>query len=309
MKKIITALTFLTGIFAIAELSVAQDADSSAVVQESSKDKRPVKDAFESNWLITSQTAIVPTPNTLELDINHHFGPFKNGIKDMYGLYAASNIRLGLSYTPVKNLQIGAGMTKEQMMYDFNIKWNPLQQTRSGSFPLFITYVGNVVAEGNENTVNWTLPDMSGKDSIVSKRYPKSTDRISYFNQLIIGRKITDRISMQIAGSFSHYNLIDTMANKNLAHDNIAVSAAGRVKVYGDLSVIMEYTYPLSPAEKVKPNLAFGIEATTSAHAFQLFISPYSSIISQRNMMFNKMDPNFISDYGIGFNVTRLWNF
>lgn len=284
--------------------------DTTAVAEEKPvKDKRPVKNAFDSNWLINSQTMVVPTRNTLEFDINHRFGPLKNGVKDMYGLYAPSNIRLGLTYTPMNSLQLGAGMTKEKMMYDFDVKWNPLPQTRSGSFPVFITYFGNLVIEGGENSVNWTLPDISGNDSIVNKKFPEYTDRFSYFNQLIIGRKITDRISIQVAPSHAHYNLIDTMANKGIIHDNFAISAGGRVKFYGEMSIIFEYFHPLTPAEDIKPNFGIGFEANTSAHAFQLFISPYTYIINQRDVVFNKKDPEFISDYSIGFNVTRLWNF
>ncbi len=309
-QKIYNLLLTLCGTIIFAGNIAAQEGDTPAVAQETqAKDKKPVKDAFGGNWLINNQTMVVPTAHTLEMDINHRFGEFKNGGKDMLGLYAPSNIRLALTYTPLKNLQVGAGMTKDRMMFDFNVKWNPLQQTRSGSFPVFVSYFGNMVIEGGENTVNWSIKNMAGNDSIVNNKFPKSTDRLSYFNQIIIGRKINDRISLQIAGSYMHYNLIDTAGNKGLVHDNIAITGAGRVKFYGEMSAIFEYTYPLTPAENVKPNFAIGIEATTSAHSFQFFISPYKSIINQRDIVFNKNNPGLIGDYGIGFNITRLWNF
>ncbi len=311
-SKIIRNGMVLLIFFFLYRISFSQESDTTAAgvpEEKPAKDKRPVKDAFGSNWIINNQTMVVPTPHTMEFDINHRFGELKNGIKDMYGLYAPSNIRLGLSFTPIKNLQIGAGMTKAQMMYDFNLKWNPLQQTRSGSFPVFITYLGNMVIEGSENTVNWTIKDLSGNDSIVNKRYPKYTDRISYLNEIIIGRKITKQFSLQVAGSYMHYNLIDTVGNNKLLHDNMSVTAAGRVKFYGEMAAVFEYTHPLTPATNVKPNFALGFEATTSAHAFQLFISPFTNIIKQRDVMYNSKDPKFISDYAIGFNVTRLWNF
>lgn len=50
---------------------VAQDTTST---EDTGKVNKPVKDAFESNWLMNSQTMIVPLAKTLEFDINHRFG-------------------------------------------------------------------------------------------------------------------------------------------------------------------------------------------------------------------------------------------
>src|SRR4030067_942571 len=83
---------------------IAQD---TTATESTGKDKKPVKDAFESNWLMNNQTMVVPFAHTLEFDINHRFGTIENGFKDMLGMYAPSNIRLGESYTPINNLQIG----------------------------------------------------------------------------------------------------------------------------------------------------------------------------------------------------------
>lgn len=278
---------------------IAQD----TAATENTDDKKPVKDAFESNWLLNNQTMLVPFENTLEFDINHRFGIVKNGFDDMLGMYAPSNIRLGLSYTPKKNLQLGAGMTKEAMMFDFNLKWSILQQTRSGSFPVFITYYANMVIEGTENTVLFV--DTTGEDYY---KFPSYADRFSFFHQLIIGRKFCNWFSMQVAPSYSHYNLIDTIGNNTLKHDNIAVSVGGRIKVTDQMSVIFAYDHPLTAAENVKPNAALGVEWSTGSHAFQLFLSPYKSIISQRDIVYNKNDFSK-KEFVIGFNITRLWNF
>lgn len=325
LRKISSILT-LTGAMMMAPYIYAQETDTTAAPateEKAGKDKRPVKNVFENNWLINSQTVVVPTANSLQFDINHRFGDLANGSKDMWGLYAPSNIRLGLSYTPISNLQVGAGMTKEAMMFDFNLKYSVLKQTRSGSFPVFITYYGNAVIEGGANDTIWKLPfqDATKGDSVVYKEFPEYTDRMSFYNSIIIGRKINDMFSIQAAFSYVHKNLIDTMGVKDFTHDNMAISGLGRVKFYGDMSLILEYFYPLTPANyqktvgttiidnKIKPSFAIGFEATTSAHAFQLFITPFSSIINQRDIMYNTSDPKFISDYRLGFNVTRIWNF
>jgi len=44
-------------------------------------------------------------------------------IKDLFGIYAASNIRLGLNYSLMDDLMIGFGTTKDQKLQDFRVKY------------------------------------------------------------------------------------------------------------------------------------------------------------------------------------------
>jgi hypothetical protein len=286
--------------------AIAQD---SIGTEKPAKKNLPVKNAFESNWIMNNQSMVVPFANTLEFDINHRFGTVEKG-DDMLGMYEPANIRLGVTYTPMKNLQIGGGITKESMMNDLNLKWNILQQTRSGSFPVFITYYGNVVVNGTRNGVNWSIKGVDGKDSIVNEKFPNDASRFSYFNQLIIGRKFCDWLSVQAAVSYAHYNLIDTTNGNphDRKNDNLAISIAGRVKTTATMSVLFAYDMPLNPATGVKPNLALGVEWSTGSHAFQIFLSPYTSIINQQDMFYNTNDFTK-KQVAICFNISRLWNF
>ena len=97
---------------------------------EPEKDTRPVRNTFESNWLIDNQTVMVPIKGTFEMDIQHRFGTMNNGYDDFWGFYAPSNIRIGFDYVPIEKLQIGFGFTKERKMWDFNAKYALLQQGR-----------------------------------------------------------------------------------------------------------------------------------------------------------------------------------
>src|SRR6476661_9237330 len=99
---------------------------------------RPVKNTFESVWLIDNQTVMVPIKGTLEFDIQHRFGTVNKGRKDLWGFFAPSNIRLGISYAPVKNLFAGMGITKERMQIDAQAKYAIMHQT-PGQWPLSIS--------------------------------------------------------------------------------------------------------------------------------------------------------------------------
>src|SRR3954463_14048672 len=71
------------------------------------KKPKPVKNTFDSQWIIDNQTVLVPIKGTFEMDFQHRFGVVKNGYKDFFGLFASSNIRLGATYVPIDKLQVG----------------------------------------------------------------------------------------------------------------------------------------------------------------------------------------------------------
>ena len=294
----------------ISIISFAQDvATDSTAVKE--KDK-PVRSPFESGYLIGAQTTVIQNVKTLEAVIQHTFGTIQNGHSDLWGIYApGANIRLGLDYVIIKNFQIGIGMTKKNMMTDLNAKWTIFQQTRKNTFPVAIALYGNVAIDGRNIS--------AFESGNIRQAYtgPILTfsffDRVSYFSELIIGRKFTDRLSLQAAVSFSHYNSVGTTYD----HDKIGVHFNGRIKVSPQGSVIFNYDEPLKIKEITeqnswtnppKPNLAFGYEISTSTHAFQIYMGTADGLLPQDNMMWNQNDFTKHQLF-IGFNITRLWGF
>ncbi len=283
------------------------------------EERKPVKNMFESIWIIDNQTVMVPFQNTLEFDIQHRFGLVENGYEDFWGLYAPSNIRLGFSYVPINNLMVGFGLTKQNLTWDFNAKYALLKQMTGGGSPVSITYFGNAAMD-TRNESQFPNPDAF-----------KSTDRWSFFNQIIIGRKISDKFSVQVSGSISHFNAVypakdpETGAIQELDNDHFAIAIAGRYKISTATSLMINYDQPLtthasadfdSDETEPKPNLSFGVEFTTSAHQFQIFFGNYGSIVPQINNAYNTAWGFGNSDFAlwdpewrIGFNMTRLWSY
>src|SRR5947207_10376356 len=70
---------------------------------------KPVKHSFQSIWIIDNQTTLVPVKGTFEMDFMHRFGTWNNGYQDFWGLFAPSNIKLGVSYVPINKLNVGIG--------------------------------------------------------------------------------------------------------------------------------------------------------------------------------------------------------
>jgi hypothetical protein len=255
--------------------------DSTAVTQ----DNRPVRSPFQTNILIDNPTVVSPFKGSLNMVINHRFGSMENGIKDLFGIYGGANTRLGLQYGITDRIMIGIGTTQNYQLQDVEWKYAILQQTRSNSMPISLSYYGNMVI------------DARSEDNFGSEDTYKFIHRLSYFTELIISRKFSDVFSFQIAPEFAYYNGV----KQELNNVNYGVSFGGRAKVWGEKSIIVEYDQPLNKQEALdhKPNLGFGFELGTATHAFQIFVSNYQDIVYQRNLAYNEN-----SKLHVGFNIT-----
>ncbi|MBW8323158.1 MAG: hypothetical protein K0M50_00200 [Prolixibacteraceae bacterium] len=306
MKKY-NLLLFLFSLISI--VSFAQE-EATDTVDVKEKDY-PVSAVFESGYLIDAQTTVIPEVKTLEFVIQHKFGTIEKGSADLWGIYGSSNIRLGLNFVPIKNLQIGAGITKRQMTTDLNAKWTVLQQTRKNTIPVSVTLYGNMGIDGRNISVFESGEVREAYSGPVgSFKFP---DRLNYFSQLIVSRKFNEWLSLQAGVSFTHYNAVGTLYD----HDKVGVHFNGRIKVSPQGSIIFNYDEPLkikqiseqiSWTNHPKTNLSFGYEISTGTHAFQIYMGSTQSLLPQDNIMWNQLDMGD-KGFAIGFTMTRLWAF
>ena len=292
----------MLGLLLITISTLAQE--DSVAVQEDSGNK-PVRSVFESTWLIDNQTTLVQQKGTFEFMMNHRFGTIYNGISDIYGIYGSgANIRLGFTYTVWDNVGFGAfkgnlalgfGSTKNGMIQDFNLKYSLLQQTRNGKIPVSVTYFADM--------------GMTTEDKKEELPNGNPSDRLSYFHQIIVSRKVNDKLSVQVAPSLSHFNVVEP----SMQNDHFAVAVGGRYKISEVTSVLVNYDQPLTKHTDNNPqfNVSAGVEMATSSHQFQIFITNFPYIVPQNNNMYNQPNTQreWYQDLYIGFNITRLWNF
>jgi Membrane bound beta barrel domain (DUF5777) len=295
---------------------IAQDSTVAAETPAAPAKPKPVKNTFQSVWIIDNQTVMVPVKGTFEMDIMHRFGTVEKGYDNFWGFFAPSNIRLGVSYAPINKLSVGIGITKDKMLWDASAKYAIITQTKR-KYPVSITYYGNVAYDTRKDA----------DKSIFKYR----SQRASFFNQLIIARKITQKLSVQVAPSISHQNSVNGYFTKNdstgqevftdMKHDHFAVAISGRYKLTEVTSVMINYDQPLTKhaTHNPLPNLSFGLEFNTSNHSFQLFMGNYSLLNPQQNNLYSQNAPFKYSNpdgtktkggqFLIGFNITRLWNY
>jgi Membrane bound beta barrel domain (DUF5777) len=302
----------LPGISLLAQDSTATEAEMPAAPAK----RKPVKNTFESVWIIDNQTVTVPVKGTLEMDIMHRFGTVDKGYEDFWGFFAPSNIRLGVNYAPINRLFIGIGITKDNKLWDANAKYAIITQTK-GKYPVSVSYYANMGYD-------------TRKDADKSL-FKYASQRFSFFHQLLIARKVTNKLSLQVAPSLSHQNAVNGYYTKNdstgktifkeMRHEHFAIAFSARYKITNGTAVMINYDQPLTKhaTKNPNPNLSFGVEFNTSSHSFQLFMGNYFLLSPQRNNLYNNNSPfEYTQTDGtkmkggrflIGFNITRLWNY
>lgn len=312
IKSIAFIPKFLAALAVMLSLQVvAQEADTLPVTEEvpAVRKPKPVKNTFNSIWIIDNQTVMVPVKGTFEMDIMHRFGTIKNGYEDFYGFFAPSNIKLGFNYSLTNDLMFGVGITKSNMIWDGFAKYAIFRQT-PGKYPVSLTYYVNASYDSRE------------KD-----KFLHWSDRLMYFHQLMIARKISDKISVQVAPSISHINIVDgyfkyVKTNSTgpdsikatveglMKHQHFAIALSGRYQIKESMAILVNYDQPITKhmSGNPKPNISFGLELSTSAHSFQIFLGNYYFITPQRNNYFNQ-NKYENGQFLIGFNITRLWNY
>lgn len=270
-------------VFSLPLMVLAQEqTDTIAPVKEKAELERA---AFESTSLIENQTNRVYSKGTIEMIMNHRFG-LVNGTNDLIGIWAPANIRLAVNYSITDRITVGYGTTKDYRLQDFMLKTALLRQTVNNKMPISITYYGN-----------WSI------SALPKENFYHTSDRWSFFNQLIIAKKFSKAISLQLAPSYSHYNVVEA----GMYNDLFALEFGGRAKLTSDMSILLDVNQPITSQKSVpKSGFSTGIEFSTVSHTFQIFISNYRGIINQQSNMFNQNE-FFDGEFAIGFNISRTW--
>jgi len=300
MKNSIKRLSiyFLNLLLLVVTVSKGYSQDSTAEDAPVVRKVKPVKNTFGSVFMMDNQTVMVPIKGSMQMEIQHRFGTVNNGSEDLYGIFAPANIRLGMSYVPVKNLFVGAGIVKEKMQVDLDAKYSIFQQT-PGKSPVSVAYFANAVIDTRNKS-----------------NFLHSVDRFSYFNELMVARKVNESFSVQVGGSLSWMNNVEAYVDAEgkiqpkMHNYHMDASVLGRYKISPKSAVIAGYEQPLTQhvTNNPHPNICFGFETITSSHTFQVFFGNYFSIIPQNNAFFNQNDYTK-GEFLIGFNITRIWNF
>ena len=291
MKKLLFLLFLPCSLFAQDDL--LSDIDS---VESNIK----VESAFKSLKIINLESTKLASKGDFYFVVAHRFDYFKNGFDDFFGLDNA-NTQLKFLYGVNEWLTVHVARSGFQETYDLAVKYKLKSQIKNG-FPF--TIVGF-----NSIAVNTELKE---------KDYPNLTfeNRLSYVTQLLISRKFSEKLSLQIAPSFFHENTLrDILDDENQAilpnpQDNsqFAIGVGGRYKLTSRWSVNVDYAAHLNRTSRsiYRNPLSIGVDLETGGHVFQMHFT------NARAMHESGFLGQTTGDWGdgeiaFGFNLVRVF--
>lgn len=247
--------------------------------------------AFKTNRVINLHSLENTPANVMDLKISHRFGTLNQGIYELFGLDNAS-IRIGLDYGISDRLTVGAGRSSFQKTYDGFVKYTFIRQQRGQkNVPLTAALLATTAIQ----TLKWQDPDR--------ENYFRS--RMYYTYQLIVGKKFSENLSLQLSPTLVHRNLVSTREESN---DVFALAAAGRIKLTRRVALNAEYAYvfPDQIAEEFRNSLSIGFDIETGGHVFQLHFTNSTSMI-EKGFITETNGSWLDGDIHFGFNVSRVF--
>lgn len=256
----------------------------------------PVGATFETTRIINGHSVEMTGKGVLDFKISHRFGSIDGGVKQFFGLDGAVT-QLTFDYGVTKWLTVGASRSTYDKEYEGYGKVRLLTQTADNHMPFTLDYMGAISTTSN------TAPDLgAGVDY-------KFSYRLCYVNQLLIARKFSERLSLQLMPTIVHYNIVDLDVQPN---NVIAIGAGGRFKLSNRFSLTAEYYYQIPGTDlstdlnKTRNSLSVGIDIQTGGHVFQLFFSN-SAAITERAFIGQTTDQWSKGQIHFGFNISRIF--
>ena len=245
---------------------------------------------FKSTRIINGHSIEQMKKRQLDFRINHRFGELKSGSYELWGLDNAL-INLCFEYGITDWFMVGIRRGTYQKTYDGSLKFKILRQSKGIKvMPFTVSYYTNM----SINTLKVTDPNI--EDIFANK--------LAFAHQILIARKFSERISLQLSPSFIHRNLV----NDDEENDVYAIGFGGRYKFARRVALTFEYFYSSHTAnnDKFYNPLAFGFDIETGGHVFQVFATNSKPMVEKG---FLAETTGSWTDGGVyfGFNMSRVF--
>jgi hypothetical protein len=180
--------------------------------------------------------------------------------------------------------------------YDGFVKARILRQTTNNDMPITLAYAGGM------SVTSLSVNGLMGRALVSPEKYPFS-NRLFFFNQLLIARKFSNRFSIQLMPTHVHYNFVNTKAEPN---DLFSLGAGGRIKLNRRVTLNLEYFYQFNQLANKANSLSVGFDIETGGHVFQLFFTN-SMGMTERTFITQTTDKWQNGGYRFGFNISRVF--
>ncbi len=276
MKKI---FFMVVGLVLSLSIMAQETAATTEVKEPVAKKAKFAKATFKSTRLINRQTTEMMSKGNMQFMIAHHFSyfwnkdlgsdfgqKFRQNAANLFGLNSGiANTYLSFDYSPTNWGNIGiaaAGRSRYEGFAKFKLM---RQQTGGKNYPV---------------TVGW----YSMASIATSTKEPGEfiSNRWGFVHQLLIARKFSDNLSLQLSPTLVHLNLVPYGSNNS--NNIFSVGIGGRYKINSKKALNFEYSRQFNMYENVMDKngnilqynpdlLSVGLELNTGGHVFEFFLS------------------------------------
>jgi hypothetical protein len=152
-----------------------------------------------------------------------------------------------------------------------------------------------------------TMPSGYALPSGNIMRYENNLQRQSFTGQVLIARKMNEKVSLQLMPTIVHNNKSES---PDIANDLMSMGFGGRFKITNRLSISTEYYKNLgqSISNPYQDSFSMGFDIETGGHVFQLHISNSRGMI-EKHFIGQTLGKWSNGDIFYGFNIARTFSF
>jgi hypothetical protein len=243
---------------------------------------------FKGTHIVNSQSVETPGQGTLAFLIQHRFGTLNSGAYEFFGLDQAQ-LRLSFEYGVNNRLTLGLGRSSQEKTFDGFVKYRALRQTSGPRpMPLSVTLLAS--------TAITTLKFSQTQDR-------NTPSRLSYAYQVLLARKFSSSLSVQLMPTLIHRNYVATAAEEN---DVYAIGGGLRQKLTKRIALTADYFYllPGNTADNFRDAIGVGVDIETGGHVFQLHFTNAQGMV-EKFFVPQTIGNFFDGDIYFGFTVAR----
>jgi hypothetical protein len=280
MKKKLAILVALVPFISFSQDDLLKEIDSVSTNEK-------VESAFKGLKIVNLESTKLAAKGDLYFIVAHRFGSIKDGIEGFFGLDNAVT-QLKFVYGATDWLTVSAA--RSEPAYDFSVKYSLVPQRTEG-FPLSIVGFNSIAFN---NTLRPSLyPNMS------------SSDRMIFVNQILVSRKVSSKLSLELAPTHFHENFV---IDDNQDNSQFAIGMGGRYKFAKRWSLNVDYIAHLnrSDSSSFRDPLSIGVDLETGGHVFQMHFSN-SQGIHEAGFLGNTTGMWERQEIYFGFNLLRVF--
>lgn len=210
-----------------------------------------VESAFKAMKIVNLESTKLAAKKDFYFIVAHRFGSVKDGFEGFFGLDNAVT-QIKFLYGLTDWVTVAAG--RSEQAYDVSGKIRLANQMTNG-LPVSIV----------------SFSSLAFNNTLKESNFPKMTfeNRMIYLTQILVSRKFSEKLSLEVAPTFFHENFV---IEDNQDNSQLAIGMGGRYKFAKRWSVNVDYAVHTNRANnsQFRNPLSVGVDLETGGHVFQM---------------------------------------